>query len=193
MRALHSRGQPRAGRNTPRSGPHSELSAKPSAACYARSRGPTRVTPLLEHLGHFRGEGCDRGGDLRFKHELSSTRAHALAHHRLGFEEVADGRVVDLLRDRVVRAVGRADVHDLWVTPPTKSVTHHAGLFCYPSSRLLTACESKNRHCYVLVSVTLMRKSPNDRSPTSVAPWIVNGMSRTNVSAVWSKLMIVPL
>ena len=39
--------------------------------------------------------------------------------------------------ERCCWAVGRADVHDLWVTPRTKSVTHHAGLFCYPSSRLL--------------------------------------------------------
>src|SRR5687768_17900222 len=44
--------------------------------------------PALEYPGHFLVKPVTAAGNLRFKHKLLFI-AHALAHHRIGFDEVA--------------------------------------------------------------------------------------------------------
>jgi putative transposase len=79
----------RAEYNTER--PHEALGGKPPASCYACSpRAYPDTLPPLEYPGHFVVKPVTAAGTFRFKHKLLFI-AHALAHHRIGFEEVADG------------------------------------------------------------------------------------------------------
>jgi putative transposase len=71
--------------------PHEALGGKAPAACYASSPRPYPAKlPALEYPGHFLVKPVTAAGNLRFKHKLLFI-AHALAHHRIGFDEVADG------------------------------------------------------------------------------------------------------
>jgi putative transposase len=79
----------RAEYNTER--PHEALGGKPPASCYACSpRVYPDTLPPLEYPGHFVVKPVTAAGTFRFKHKLLFI-AHALAHHRIGFEEVAEG------------------------------------------------------------------------------------------------------
>lgn len=71
--------------------PHEALGGKPPASCYTSSpRLYPATLPALEYPGHFLVKPVTAAGNLRFKHKLLFI-AHALAHHRIGFDEVADG------------------------------------------------------------------------------------------------------
>jgi len=71
--------------------PHEALAGKPPASCYTSSPRPYPAhLPALEYPGHFLVKPVTAAGNLRFKHKLLFI-AHALAHHRIGFDEVADG------------------------------------------------------------------------------------------------------
>lgn len=71
--------------------PHEALGGKPPASCYTSSPRPYPAhLPALEYPGHFLVKPVTAAGNLRFKHKLLFI-AHALAHHRIGFDEVADG------------------------------------------------------------------------------------------------------
>jgi putative transposase len=71
--------------------PHEALGGKPPGSCYTSSPRayPARLS-ALEYPGHFLVKPVTAAGNLRFKHKLLFI-AHALAHHRIGFDEVADG------------------------------------------------------------------------------------------------------
>jgi putative transposase len=71
--------------------PHEALGGKPPGSCDTSSPRPYPATlPALEYPGHFLVKPVTAAGNLRFKHKLLFM-AHALAHHRIGFDEVADG------------------------------------------------------------------------------------------------------
>ena len=71
--------------------PHEALGGQPPASCYTSSPRPYPAQlPALEYPGHFLVKPVTAAGNLRFKHKLLFI-AHALAHHRIGFDEVADG------------------------------------------------------------------------------------------------------
>jgi len=71
--------------------PHEALAGKPPASCYTSSPRPYPAhLPALEYPGHFLVKPVTAAGNLRFKHKLLFI-AHALAHHRIGFDEVAEG------------------------------------------------------------------------------------------------------
>jgi len=71
--------------------PHEALAGQPPASCYTSSPRPYPAhLPALEYPGHFLVKPVTAAGNLRFKHKLLFI-AHALAHHRIGFDEVAEG------------------------------------------------------------------------------------------------------
>jgi putative transposase len=71
--------------------PHEALGGKPPASCYTSPpRAYPERLPPLEYPGHFLVKPVTAAGTFRFKRKLLFI-AHALAHHPIGFEEVADG------------------------------------------------------------------------------------------------------
>lgn len=101
------------------------------------ARAYSATLPVLEYPGHL-VKRVTHAGTIRFKHKLLFL-ANALKEHHVGIEESEDG-VWSLYLGRVLLGkIDEATNEGLRLIPHTSySVTHHAGINCYQSSRLLS-------------------------------------------------------
>ena len=132
----------RAEYNTER--PHRRSAGQPPACQYHRPRAPTpRASPPLEYPGHFLVKRVTHAGTFRFKDRLLFI-ANALKQHHIGSGGDGRWRFGRSTSGPSSSPGSTSAIHDFpRLTPHRESVTHHPGLPCHPSSRLLTAMALK--------------------------------------------------